>query len=91
MQQCVAKRERREWLNDFYNRGTSRTEQIRFECDKEFAFICDGEFDWERSWIVYNKDFIQDEIVEIMKNLYDPNKSLSRRQLLKNFVPFSRY
>ena len=45
----------------------------------------------ERSWIVYNKNFIQDELSEIMKNLYDPKKPLSRRQLLKNFVPFSRY
>jgi phosphatidylserine/phosphatidylglycerophosphate/cardiolipin synthase-like enzyme len=68
-------------------------------CDTQYAVM--GSFNWlsnsggstneERSWIVYNKDFIQDEIVEIMKNLYDPNKSLSRRQLLKNFVPFSRY
>ena len=68
-------------------------------CDTQYAVM--GSFNWlsnsggstneERSWIVYNKDFIQDEIVEIMKNLYDPNKSLSRRQLLKNFVPFSKY
>ncbi len=68
-------------------------------CDTQYAVM--GSFNWlsnsggstneERSWVVYNKDFIQDEIVEIMKNLYDPNKSLSRRQLLKNFVPFSRY
>ena len=68
-------------------------------CDTQYAVM--GSFNWlsnsggstneERSWIVYNKDFVQDEIVEIMKNLYDPNKSLSRRQLLKNFVPFSRY
>ena len=68
-------------------------------CDTQYAVM--GSFNWlsnsggstneERSWIVYNKDFIQDEIVEIMKNLYDPNKYLSRRQLLKNFVPFSRY
>ena len=68
-------------------------------CDTQYAVM--GSFNWlsnsggstneERSWIVYNKDFVQDEIVEIMKNLYDPNKTLSRRQLLKNFVPFSRY
>ena len=68
-------------------------------CDTQYAVM--GSFNWlsnsggstneERSWVVYNKDFIQDEIVEIMKNLYDPKKSLSRRQLLKNFVPFSRY
>jgi phosphatidylserine/phosphatidylglycerophosphate/cardiolipin synthase-like enzyme len=68
-------------------------------CDTQYAVM--GSFNWlsnsggstneERSWIVYNTDFIQDEIVEIMKNLYNPNKSLSRRQLLKNFVPFSRY
>lgn len=68
-------------------------------CDTQYAVM--GSFNWlsnsggstneERSWIVYNKDFIKDEIGEIMKNLYDPNKSLSRRQLLKNFVPFSRY
>jgi len=68
-------------------------------CDTKYAVM--GSFNWlsnsggslneERSWIVYNKDFIQDEIVEIMKNIYDPSKSLSRRQLLKNFIPFSKY
>lgn len=68
-------------------------------CDIQYAVM--GSFNWlsnsggstneERSWVVYNKDFIQDEISKIMKNLYDPSKSLSRRQLLKNFVPFSRY
>jgi len=68
-------------------------------CDTQYAVM--GSFNWlsnsggssneERSWIVYNKKFIQDEIVEIMKSLYDPSKSLTRRQLLKNFVPFSRY
>ena len=68
-------------------------------CDTKYAVM--GSFNWlsnkggseneERSWIVYNKNFIQDELSEIMKNLYDPKKPLSRRQLLKNFVPFSRY
>lgn len=68
-------------------------------CDTKYAVM--GSFNWlsnsggssndERSWIVYNKEFIQEEIVEIMKILYDPKKSLTRRQLLKNFVPFSRY
>ena len=68
-------------------------------CDTQYAVM--GSFNWlsnsggssneERSWIVYNKKFIQDEIAEIMKSLYDPSKSLTRRQLLKNFVPFSRY
>jgi|TARA_B110000483_G_scaffold115013_1_gene139599 hypothetical protein len=68
-------------------------------CDTQYAVM--GSFNWlsnsggstneERSWIVYNKDFIQEEMVEIMKNLYNPGKSLTRRQLIKNFVPFSRY
>jgi phosphatidylserine/phosphatidylglycerophosphate/cardiolipin synthase-like enzyme len=68
-------------------------------CDTKYAVM--GSFNWlsnsggseneERSWIVYNKAFIKDELLEIMKNLYDPHKPLSRRKLLKNFVPFSRY
>ena len=45
----------------------------------------------ERSWIVYNKQFIEKELVDITKSLYDPKKPMSRRPLLKNFVPFSRY
>ena len=82
-------------LETFYSPNHSKI----LICDTQYAVM--GSFNWlsnsggstneERSWVVYNKDFIQDEIVEIMKNLYDPNKSLSRRQLLKNFVPFSRY
>ena len=68
-------------------------------CDTKYAVM--GSFNWlsnsggseneERSYIIYNKTFIEEELVEIMKNLYDPKKPLSRRQLLKNFVPFSRY
>ena len=68
-------------------------------CDTKYAVM--GSFNWlsnsggseneERSYIIYNKGFIEQELVEIMKNLYDPKKLLSRRQLLKNFVPFSRY
>ena len=68
-------------------------------CDTKYAVM--GSFNWlsnsggseneERSYIIYNKGFIEQELVEIMKNLYDPKKPLSRRQLLKNFVPFSRY
>ncbi len=68
-------------------------------CDTKYAVM--GSFNWlsnsggseneERSYIIYNKVFIEQELVEIMKNLYDPKKPLSRRQLLKNFVPFSRY
>ena len=68
-------------------------------CDTKYAIM--GSFNWlsnsggseneERSYIIYNKVFIEQELVEIMKNLYDPKKPLSRRQLLKNFVPFSRY
>ena len=60
-----------------------------------------GSFNWlsnsggseneERSYIIYNRSFIEEELVEIMKNLYDPKKPLSRRQLMKNFVPFSKY
>ena len=67
--------------------------------DNKYAVM--GSFNWlsnsggseneECSWIIYNKTFIEEEIVRIMKNLYDPKKPLSRRQLLKNFVPFSRY
>ena len=68
-------------------------------CDTKYAVM--GSFNWlsnsggseneERSYIIYNKSFIEQELVEIMKNLHDPKKPLSRRQLLKNFVPFSRY
>ena len=60
-----------------------------------------GSFNWlsnsggseneERSYIIYNKEFIKNEMVEIMKNLYKPSKPMTRRQLLKNFLPFSRY
>ena len=68
-------------------------------CDTKYAVM--GSFNWlsnsggseneERSYIVYNKSFIEEELVEIMKNLYDPKKPLSRSKLMKNFVPFSRY
>jgi len=97
-------KELQEWTSLNKTKGTLETFYFTNHskiliCDTQYAVM--GSFNWlsnsggstneERSWIVYNKDFIQDEIVEIMKNLYDPNKSLSRRQLLKNFVPFSRY
>ena len=49
-------------------------------CDYKYA-VC-GSFNWlsnsggseneERSYIIYNKTFIEEELVEIMKNLYDP-------------------
>ena len=68
-------------------------------CDTSYAIM--GSFNWlsnsggseneERSWIVYNKQFIEKELVDITKSLYDPKKPMSRRTLLKNFVPFSRY
>ena len=68
-------------------------------CDTNYAVM--GSFNWlsnsggseneERSYIIYNKKFIEKEMVDIMKNLYDPKKPMSRRKLLKNFVPFSRY
>ena len=97
-------KELQEWTSLNKTKGTLETFYFTNHskiliCDTQYAVM--GSFNWlsnsggstneERSWIVYNKDFIQDEIVEIMKNLYDPKKSLSRRQLLKNFVPFSRY
>ena len=97
-------KELQEWTSLNKTKGTLETFYFTNHskiliCDTQYAVM--GSFNWlsnsggstneERSWIVYNKDFIQDEIVQIMKNLYDPKKSLSRRQLLKNFVPFSRY
>ena len=97
-------KELQEWTSLNKTKGTLETFYFTNHskiliCDTQYAVM--GSFNWlsnsggstneERSWIVYNKDFIQDEIVEIMNNLYDPKKSLSRRQLLKNFVPFSRY
>ena len=97
-------KELQEWTSLNKTKGTLETFYFTNHskiliCDTQYAVM--GSFNWlsnsggstneERSWIVYNKDFIQDEIVEIMKNLYDPSKSLSRRQLLKNFIPFSKY
>ena len=68
-------------------------------CDTNYAIM--GSFNWlsnsggseneERSWIVYNKQFIEKELIDITKSLYDPKKPVSRRKLIKNFVPFSRY
>ena len=68
-------------------------------CDDKYAVM--GSFNWlsnsggseneERSYIIYNRDFIRKELVEITKNLFDPTKPHSRRKFLKNFVPFSRY
>ncbi|MEK9789320.1 MAG: phospholipase D-like domain-containing protein [Candidatus Woesearchaeota archaeon] len=68
-------------------------------CDDKYAVM--GSFNWlsnsggseneERSYIIYNRDFIKKELVEITKNLFDPAKPHSRRKFLKNFVPFSRY
>lgn len=68
-------------------------------CDDKYAIM--GSFNWlsnsggseneERSYIIYNKEFIKNELVEITKNLFDPSKPHSRRKFLKNFLPFSRY
>ena len=68
-------------------------------CDNNYAI--NGSFNWlsngggteneERSWIIYNKKFIQNETKSIMENLYDPSKPRSRRQILKEFVPFSKH
>ena len=68
-------------------------------CDNNYAI--NGSFNWlsngggteneERSWIINNKKFVQNEIKSIMESLYDPTKPRSRRQLLKQFVPFSRH
>ena len=97
-------RELQEWTSLNKTKGTLETFYFSNHskiliCDTKYAVM--GSFNWlsnsggseneECSWIIYNKTFIEEEIVRIMKNLYDPKKPLSRRQLLKNFVPFSRY
>ena len=97
-------RELKEWTALNKTKGTLETFYFPNHskiliCDTKYAVM--GSFNWlsnsggseneECSWIIYNKTFIEEEIVRIMKNLYDPKKPLSRRQLLKNFVPFSRY
>ena len=99
-----AVRELQEWTALNKTKGTLETFYFPnhskiLTCDTKFAVM--GSFNWlsnsggseneERSYIIYNKSFIEVELVEIMKNLYDPKKPLSRRQLMKNFVPFSRY
>ena len=97
-------RELQEWTSLNKTKGTLETFYFSNHskiliCDTKYAVM--GSFNWlsnsggseneERSYIIYNKSFIEEELVEIMKNLYDPKKPLSRRQLMKNFVPFSRY
>lgn len=99
-----AVRELQEWTASNKTKGTLETFYFPNHskiliCDTKYAVM--GSFNWlsnsggseneERSYIIYNRSFIEEELVEIMKNLYDPNKPLSRRQLMKNFVPFSRY
>ena len=99
-----AVRELQEWTASNKTKGTLDTFYFPNHskiliCDTKFAVM--GSFNWlsnsggseneERSYIIYNRSFIEEELVEIMKNLYDPKKPLSRRQLMKNFVPFSRY
>ena len=100
----IAIRELQEWTALNKTKGTLDTFYFPNHskiliCDTTYAVM--GSFNWlsnsggseneERSYIIYNRSFIKEELVEIMKNLYDPSKPLSRRQLLKNFVPFSRY
>lgn len=68
-------------------------------CDNKFA-VC-GSFNWlsnvgkslneERSYVIYAKKFVSDEAYRIIANLKDPKKPVSRRGLLKNFVPWSKY
>ena len=97
-------RELQEWTSLNNTKGTLETFYFPNHskiliCDTKYAIM--GSFNWlsnsggseneERSYIIYNKEFIKNEMVEIMKNLYDPSKPMSRRQLLKNFLPFSRY
>ena len=99
-----AVRELQEWTASNKTKGTLETFYFPYHskiliCDTKYAVM--GSFNWlsnsggseneERSYIIYNRSFIEEELVEIMKNLYDPKKPLSRRQLMKNFVPFSRY
>ena len=99
-----AVRELQEWTASNKTKGTLDTFYFPNHskiliCDTKYAVM--GSFNWlsnsggseneERSYIIYNRSFIEEELVEIMKNLYDPKKPLSRRQLMKNFVPFSRY
>ena len=99
-----AVRELQEWTASNKTKGTLETFYFPNHskiliCDTKYAVM--GSFNWlsnsggseneERSYIIYNRSFIEEELVEIMKNLYDPKKPLSRRQLMKNFVPFSRY
>ena len=97
-------RELQEWTSLNNTKGTLETFYFPNHskiliCDTSYAIM--GSFNWlsnsggseneERSYIIYSKKFIEEELSDIMKNLYDPKKPLSRRQLLKNFVPFSRY
>ena len=97
-------RELQEWTSLNNTKGTLETFYFPNHskiliCDTSYAIM--GSFNWlsnsggseneERSYIIYSKKFIEEEMSDIMKNLYDPKKPLSRRQLLKNFVPFSRY
>ena len=99
-----AVRELQEWTASNKTKGTLETFYFPNHskiliCDTKYAVM--GSFNWlsnsggseneERSYIIYNRSFIEEELVDIMKNLYDPKKPLSRRQLMKNFVPFSRY
>ena len=68
-------------------------------CDDSFAVY--GSFNWlsnggetineERSCVINKKDFVKSEASKIIESLYDPTKPQTKRQLLKRFVPFSRY
>lgn len=67
--------------------------------DQDYAIY--GSFNWlsnggetineERSCVISKKDFVGLEARNIITSLYDPTKPQTKRQLLKRFVPFSRY
>jgi phosphatidylserine/phosphatidylglycerophosphate/cardiolipin synthase-like enzyme len=68
-------------------------------CDNKYAIY--GSFNWlsngggteneERSCIIYKEEFVETEASKIITSLYDPTKPQSKRQLIKRFLPFSRY
>ncbi len=84
-----AVRELQEWTSSNKTKGTLETFYFPNHskiliCDTKYAVM--GSFNWlsnsggseneERSYIIYNRSFIEEELVEIMKNLYDPKKPL---------------
>ena len=67
---------------------------------KDDQYAVNGGFNWlsniggsqneERSWVVYNYDFVTSERDEIIANLEDPRKP-KRRNFLKKFLPWPDY